>query len=384
MAIKSAEGNYQYLAVVTAGVIMTEATTQEVKKLFQPFQEHLHQLGNQEKYHPIAGKDALDSNNLAAIFPSAMWRTSKYMEPQFAADLRAWLIEPDFAATQRQPLELNNKQKKSSLGAWFGFMTIDFGSIKSYNADRGFGFVGCTFSNPNEKVFFHIKKIKKKYSELAQKLDNREADFETINFWYKIETNEKGQQVSEFWTGTEDIPQNYTHELYGLIQKVENIWKNVSSLKPSWLDLVTTKLVGVDRKHELSVERDNLESQLREAEEERRRNAKAIRQDEIRRIANVHNKTKEEAEELGRLLSEMRPLNFTRSKQLSEYIVKHQLGYRYPNISGIVRMEGEGKEWNFSGGFPPDIYRIICEELDLGNQGTRARAIGFTSFNNFY
>ncbi|MBD2302987.1 nuclease-related domain-containing DEAD/DEAH box helicase [Nostoc sp. FACHB-190] len=111
LAIKSAEGNYQCLAVVTAGVIMTEATTQQAKNLFQPFQEHLHQLGNQEKYHPISGKDALDSKNLAAIFPSAMWRTSKYMQPQFAADLRAWLIEPDFAATQRQPLELNKKQK---------------------------------------------------------------------------------------------------------------------------------------------------------------------------------------------------------------------------------------------------------------------------------
>ena len=68
-------------------------------------------------------------------------------------------------------------------------MTIDFGSIKGYNSDRGFGFVGHTFFNPDGKVFFHIKKIKKKHPELAQKLDSGEA-FETVNFWCEIETTE--------------------------------------------------------------------------------------------------------------------------------------------------------------------------------------------------
>ncbi|MDZ8189091.1 MAG: hypothetical protein RMX96_30140 [Nostoc sp. ChiSLP02] len=151
-------------------------------------------------------------------------------------------------------------------------MTIDFGSINNYHADRGFGFVRRTFSNPNGKVFFHIKKIKKKHPELAQKLDNSEA-LETVNFWYEIETTEKGEQVSKLWLNADNIPQSYTHELCGLIQRVESIWKKVDSSKPSWLDLVTIELVGVDRRHELSVERDNLESQLRAAEEERRREA---------------------------------------------------------------------------------------------------------------
>ncbi len=43
---------------------------------------------------------------------------------------------------------------QSSLGAWFGFMMIDFGSIKSYNVDRGFGFVGCTLVLAD---FYHRK-----------------------------------------------------------------------------------------------------------------------------------------------------------------------------------------------------------------------------------
>lgn len=263
-------------------------------------------------------------------------------------------------------------------------MIIDFGSIKSYNADRGFGFVGSTFSNPNGKVFFHIKKIKKKHPELAQKLDNSEAAFETVNFWYEIETNEKGEQVSKLWLGTKNIPQSYTHELCGLSQKVESIWKNVDSPKPSWLDLVTIELLGVDRRDELSVERDNLKSQLRAAEEEQRREAEALRENEIGRIAKEHKLAKPGADELEQLLAEMRPLNFTHSKQLSGFIVKHQLGYKYPNISGIVRMEEAGTEWDFHGGFPPDIYRVICMELNLDNQGTSARPVSFTPFKNFY
>ncbi|MBW4641918.1 MAG: hypothetical protein KME23_02680 [Goleter apudmare HA4340-LM2] len=262
-------------------------------------------------------------------------------------------------------------------------MKIDFGSITNYHADRGFGFVGRTFSNPNGKVFFHIKKIKKKHPELAQKLDNTEA-FETVNFWYEIETTEKGEQVSKLWLNTDNIPQNYTDELSGLSQKVESIWKNVDSPKPSWLDLVTIELVGVDRKHELSVERDNLESQLRAAEEERRREAEALRQNEITRIGKEHKLTKPEADELEQLLAEMRPKKFTHSKQLSAYIVKHQLGYNYQHISGILKMRQAGREWDFHGGFPPRIYKIICEELDLDNQGTDAEPGEFTPYKDIY
>ncbi|MBD2440221.1 cold shock domain-containing protein [Nostoc sp. FACHB-110] len=262
-------------------------------------------------------------------------------------------------------------------------MTIDFGSINNYHADRGFGFVGRTFSNPNGKVFFHIKKIKKKHPELAQKLDNSEA-LETVNFWYEIETTEKGEQVSKLWLNADNIPQSYTHELCGLIQTVESIWKNVDSPKPSWLDLVTIELVGVDRRHELSFERDNLESQLRAAEEERCREAEALRENEITRIANKHRLEKTKADELHQLLTEMRPLGFTHSKQLSKYIVRYELGYKYPNISGIVIMEDGSTEWEFPGGFPPDIYKIICRELGLDNQRTNARVKRFDSWTDIY
>lgn len=258
------------------------------------------------------------------------------------------------------------------------FMTIDFGSIRSYNTNRGFGFVGRTFFNPKGKVFFHIKNLRRQHPELAQKLDNGEA-FETINFWHEIETTEKGEQVSKLWVNAENIPQNYTHELCNLIQKVEYIWKSVGSPIPSWLDLVTIDLVGLDRRHELSTERDNLENQLKTAEEEQRR-----KENEIGRIAREHQLKRPEASELYQLLADMRPLNFRYSKQLSEYIVKQQLGSKYQHISGILRMREAGTEWDFRGGFPPKIYAILCKELKLDNQRTPAVPVKFTPFKDIH
>ena len=45
-------------------------------------------------------------------------------------------------------------------------------------------------------------------------------------------------------------------------------------------------------------------------------------------------------------------------------------------------MKKEGDEWDFPGGFPRNIYKIICEELKLRNQGTDARPVKFTSFKD--
>lgn len=97
-------------------------------------------------------------------------------------------------------------------------------------------------------------------------------------------------------------------------------------------------------------------------------------------LAEKHLLTTTAADELYKLLKDVSSLGFKRSKELSNYIVSQKLGDKYPNISGIVTMKEEGREWDFRGGFPPKIYAIICDELELNNQGTRARAVKFKSF----
>lgn len=263
-------------------------------------------------------------------------------------------------------------------------MTVDFGSIKRYDPDRGFGFIDRTFVSSSKEVFFHIKNIKTKYIELAQRLDNGEA-FETVSFWYEIVTTEKGESVSNLWTSTEDIPQSYKRELHGFIQKLENVWKDVGSPKPSWLDPVTIELVGISRKCELSAIRDEFMSQLIAEKESSRKEDLAKKESsrkehEVGRIVVEHKLTPQDADELYRLLTEMRSLNFRYSKELSKHIRDNQLGYEYPSISGIVTMRKSEDEWDFHAGFPPKIYRIICTELGLSDQGTKAKPIKFTSY----
>ena len=45
-------------------------------------------------------------------------------------------------------------------------------------------------------------------------------------------------------------------------------------------------------------------------------------------------------------------------------------------------MENGDTKWEFPGGFSKEVYKIICKELDLENQGTSARAIHFESFQD--
>lgn len=86
------------------------------------------------------------------------------------------------------------------------------------------------------------------------------------------------------------------------------------------------------------------------------------------------------AAELNNLIIEMRSKKFKFSQQLSKYIIKNNLKKKYPNISGVVKMEKNGEQWDFPGGFPKKIYSIVCSELDLTDQGTSAKAVGFTPF----
>jgi hypothetical protein len=101
----------KFLSIVTAGVILTKATTSEIERLFSPFQQYFKLLDAKEQYYPIVGIDALKGGELNKVFPSSRWRSSKFMNAQLAEDLRHWLIEPDSESTQRQPLELNKKQQ---------------------------------------------------------------------------------------------------------------------------------------------------------------------------------------------------------------------------------------------------------------------------------
>lgn len=95
---------------ISAGVIFPFARTESVRSLFSPFIKNSE--GDQfAKYNPISGMEEIRRGDIASVFPESRRENSYLMSETLAADLRGWLVEPDFSATQRLPLELDAVQK---------------------------------------------------------------------------------------------------------------------------------------------------------------------------------------------------------------------------------------------------------------------------------
>lgn len=97
-------------AAITAGVIFPFANTQRVRDLFSAFITRDEQ-DRLARYQPITGIAELAAGQIAKIFPESTRQSSNVMREEFAADLRGWLVEPDFSATQRRPLEMDANQR---------------------------------------------------------------------------------------------------------------------------------------------------------------------------------------------------------------------------------------------------------------------------------
>ena len=95
---------------------------------------------------------------------------------------------------------------------------------------------------------------------------------------------------------------------------------------------------------------------------------------------------KEEAEFIS-LVAEFEGKGYTKSAQVSKYIVENRLGNKYQNISGVLEMTKNGETWDFHGGFPPNVYAALCRCLNLGNNESGAKPgkfVPFKDLNNKY
>lgn len=96
-------------AAITAGVIFPFADDTAVKNLFRSSLCYRN-MSEHPTYSPVSGMNSIQSGNLVSVFPEGKRGYSKFMTEDLAKDLRNWLVEPDFAASQRQPLELDSTQ----------------------------------------------------------------------------------------------------------------------------------------------------------------------------------------------------------------------------------------------------------------------------------
>ena len=112
--------------IITAGVICPLARQERLDELFAPFRAQ-YRMEEFPDYYPLAGREALDTNDIRAVFPEVKRTSSQYMNEAVAQDLRGWLVEPDHARTQREPLNLTEKQRKA----------VEKGTVSGYRRIKG-------------------------------------------------------------------------------------------------------------------------------------------------------------------------------------------------------------------------------------------------------
>ncbi len=128
-------------------------------------------------------------------------------------------------------------------------MSIDHGSVQDYSR-RGFGFVSRTLTSvghSDSKVFFHIKTVRRKYPELADKLDR--GLHGGVSFWYEAEPSAKGQQVRELWLKAEEMPEAQRAEARTML---ERLLRDRQGALPAGLQKIAQEVLGredYDRLH---------------------------------------------------------------------------------------------------------------------------------------
>ena len=275
-------------------------------------------------------------------------------------------------------------------------MKIDFGKIERYIEDRGFGFISHTFAKqPRYEVFFHIKVLKRTHPELALELDSA-ASNRAIYIWYEYATTPKGREVVTFLT-LQHLLQKHTDKTHLFIEAIKTAWTNIEKPMPEPLKKATFDLLVPDEANQLVEQRKMLEIEKKRLQEEEREaeaarlKAIAAQMAEQQRIEAVQRqaiaeeiaaKERLEEQEFRQLVEEMSAFSFTHSRQVSAYIVRNKLGWKYKNISGILQMKRNSDIWDFNGGFPPKIYARLCKELGLENQGSKAVPSKFTPYKD--
>ena len=245
--------------------------------------------------------------------------------------------EEDQAVGESKCGEEEKEEKSGSL------IPLNFGYIKKYY-QRGFGYVSQELSSSQNQlgIYFHIKTIKRKYPELGINIDNN--PWHDVSFWYVTKQNFKGEEVSEIWLTTSELPKDLRSEALSLI---ESYWNNLDSKLPDWLVKVTVDLIGEEKLIEWKENRNRRIFEQKQAEEKRR-------EEERKRAEEEHKKR--EAERLERLRAEQK---LVAEKERMEKEVKHQKIEAFSYKRGITTIIHFTQATNL-----PNIlrYGLLCRK----------------------
>ena len=96
-------------AAITAGVIFPYCPEKQLKELLKHSIEY-RGMDKFPAYSPLSGVESISAGNINRVFPESKRFTSNLMNEALIKDIRNWLLEPDAAASQRTPIELDKNQ----------------------------------------------------------------------------------------------------------------------------------------------------------------------------------------------------------------------------------------------------------------------------------
>ncbi|HMO04413.1 MAG TPA: hypothetical protein PKE33_07325 [Kiritimatiellia bacterium] len=279
-------------------------------------------------------------------------------------------------------------------------MNIDFGIVTKYQ--RGFGFVSHTFLDPGFlDAAFHLSVVHKSQPIIAKLLSTKKEI--NVCFWYEYKIEARGCNVILVLEDAIAQKINPKH-LASLIDKTMKLWPIAWGSFSELVKKATYGFLEPDEASQLSIllkllgaEKLKRKEELEEAEKLRIEEADLLRWQKQykseRAVEAAKHKEytdrmaaqkKIEDDEFKQLLNEISAMHFTRSSEVSEYIVRNKLGSKYKHISGILEMDLHGRRWNFNGGFSPEVYARLCEALGLGNQGSQSTPVSFTPYKDLF
>lgn len=103
------QSRYGYAAIV-GSVVFPFADRSTLLELQKPFLSD-ESKANAKQYWPIGGREDLTERGLRIILPILQRDQHRLMTEALGDDLRGWLVEPDFATSQRRPLTLDKTQR---------------------------------------------------------------------------------------------------------------------------------------------------------------------------------------------------------------------------------------------------------------------------------
>jgi hypothetical protein len=215
-------------AVITAGVIFPFADDKRVRDLFALSLKH-RGMDRFPLYNPVSGASSLESGDIRAVFPEGVRQYSKMMNPAIADDIRYWLVEPDFASTQRQPIELDINQRglvtsrtqsgyRRIRGAAGSGKSLVLAARAAELLNQGKQILVVTF---NITLLHYLMDIAVRW---PRERGNTRSDITWLNFhaWCKrvCEDAACGEQYSQLWANGANPKHVLDHVLPGLVGQI--------------------------------------------------------------------------------------------------------------------------------------------------------------------